>query len=90
MRTESDALINRVADDGLTTAQTTEAMKAIDATHRLAKAEAIGGAKAKATDKRLNAEVVTPSIRPLSWIPVLKTPIERERDGDRNTDNDSD
>jgi hypothetical protein len=43
-----DAIIGRVADEGLTTVQTTDAMKAIDATHRLAKAEAIGGAKAKA------------------------------------------
>jgi hypothetical protein len=47
-----DALVLRVADDGLTTAQTTEAMKAIDASKRLASAEAIGGAKAKATEEK--------------------------------------
>lgn len=47
-----DVMILRVADEGLTTAQTTEAMKAIDATKRLASAEATGGAKAKATEEK--------------------------------------
>jgi hypothetical protein len=50
-----DAIIAKVADDGLTTAKTTEAMKAIDAAKRLAKAEATGGTKAKATEAKAQA-----------------------------------
>ncbi len=47
-----DAIILRVADEGLTTSQTTEAMNAIDAQKRLASAEATGGAKAKASEAK--------------------------------------
>jgi hypothetical protein len=50
-----DAIIKRVADDGLTTAQTTEAMKTIEADVRLANAAAQGGAKGKATEAKAQA-----------------------------------
>jgi hypothetical protein len=47
-----DAMIARVADDGLTTAKTTDAMRAIDATKRLATAEATGGQQGKASEAK--------------------------------------
>jgi hypothetical protein len=44
-QTDLDAMIVRVANDGLTAAQTSEAMKAIDAARRLTNAQRDGGVK---------------------------------------------
>jgi hypothetical protein len=57
--THFDALILRVADEGLTEAETTKAMNATEATVRLAQAEAAGGAKAKSTEAKAQATKAT-------------------------------
>jgi hypothetical protein len=54
MEAHLDALIAKIADDGLTTAKVADEMAKAEAAQRLAKAEATGSAEAKAKAERTN------------------------------------